>query len=296
LDYPLNIYFVSDGSTDKTNEIIRNYKKINLMELEKRGGKANALNYIIPKLKEDIVVLSDANTHIDKFAISHLTENFVENVGVVSGRYQISDKTTNEGIYWKYEIFLRKLENRLGFNLGASGQLYAIRRELFKPLRTDTILDDMLIPLGIFLKGYNTVFENKARCHELREITFTKEFTRRVRVGAGAYQTMIYLRKFFNPFKGFISLGFYSHKVFRWTLPFFLILLFFSNLLLIDQFFYLALFVLHLGFYLFALLGYFIRIKLFTLPYYFVLMHVGFLIGFFKFAFGLQKTTWEMIR
>ncbi len=296
LKYNVNIYFVSDGSTDATNRIIKKHPIVNLIKIKKRKGKANALNSVISKLKEDIVILSDTNTLVDKNAINHLMSRFDDKVGVVCGKYSISDKKTNEGLYWKMELLFRRLENKFGFNLGASGALYAFRKELYERLNKNTIIDDMIIPLKIYLKGYKIVFEEKAKCYEMRKITFKKEFTRRIRVGAGGYQTMIYLSKLLNPFRGMISFAFYSHKVFRWIAPFFMIGLFVSNIFLMGMILYELIFILQALFYLFALLGMFIRQRLFTIPYYFVSMNLAFLIGFFKFIFGLQKATWKIVR
>src|SRR6516165_901545 len=156
MDYPpdkLEIVVASDGSSDATSDIVRNYagRGVKLLDFSDRRGKAAVLNSAIGELNGAIVLLSDANTLIDPCAAQKLVRWFQDpKVGMVCGRLVLTDSHTGkntDGLYWQYETFLKQCEGRLGALLGANGAIYAIRKELYSPIPNDTIIDDFVIPL-----------------------------------------------------------------------------------------------------------------------------------------------------
>lgn len=259
MHYPkerLEIIVVSDGSTDKTNEIIEEFADtgVKLIKFSDRGGKARALNIAAPQARGEIILFSDARQLYNKDAILELVSNFSDKeVGAVSGELHILkkkpvqrldtvEKAENEndtrsengvgegvGLYWKYEKFLRRNESQIDSTLGATGAIYAIRKELFSPIPEDTILDDFVIPMRVVLKGYRIIFEPKARAFDVVAVTSKKEFTRKVRTLTGNYQAFFRMKDLFNPFRNRVFFQLLSHKVFRLLVPYALVLAFISN-------------------------------------------------------------------
>lgn len=310
LDYPaelLDIYIVSDGSSDRTNDIVRGYaekdKRIHLLEFP-RTGKSGVLNRAMACIKSEIVVFSDANTEYARDALTYLVKHFAgEKVGCVCGRliYRnpgeiISGK--GENFYWRYETVLKKIESRLGYVAGANGAIYAIKRELFETLPTGTINDDFTISMRIVQKGFRSVYDENAIAYEDVAPNMESEFKRHVRDGAGHYIAVYHLLGLLNPFLGIRSLIYWSHRLLRWAAPFILILLFLLNMFLLNELLYLSIFILQLGFYLIAVIG-LIYVKTNKLPFfmyvpfYFCNLNLALLIGFLKAVTGRQKMTWE---
>ncbi len=310
LDYPpdlLSIWIASDGSTDKTNEIVNAYSekdaRIHLMEFS-RTGKSGILNKAITSIKSDIVVFSDANTEYAIDALKKLIMPFSnKDVGCVCGRliYRnpgevISGK--GESFYWRYETALKRIESRLGYVAGANGAIYAIRRGLFEPLPPKTINDDFMISMQIVKRGYKCIYEEEAIAYENVAPTMKSEFKRHVRDSAGHYMALYHLLGLLNPLLGIRAFIFWSHRVLRWLAPFLLILVFIANIFLIKNSFYKTIFVLHLGFYI-AGCGGLLSIKnkqlpfFIYVPFYFCNLNLALLIGFFKSITGRQKMTWE---
>ena len=312
LEYPseqIAIWVVSDGSSDKTNEIVKElakkYTNINLLELS-RQGKSNAINNALKKIKAGIVIFSDANTMYDTQAAKQLIKYFVDKkVGCVCGRLQyynpnnvISGK--GEGFYWRYEVKLKILESELGYTAGANGAIYAIRHELFEPLPTNTINDDFTISMKIVEKGYKSLYNKDAVAFEDVAPTVKGEFKRHIRDGAGHYIAICHLLRLLNPFLGLKSYIYWSHRVLRWLAPFLLILIFVINLFLANIVFYNYILLLQLLFYLLALSGLILAISkykkipfLFYVPFYFCNLNLALLLGFIKAVTGKQKVTWD---
>ena len=309
LDYPkesLEIIIASDGSFDGTNKIVKMYKGdgISLVAYNARRGKAEVLNRTIPKAENDIVVLSDANTYFKKDALKKLVRNFQDiKVGCVCGEIRFKNNRKNnagdmEGFYWRYEVFLKRLEGMRGSLLGANGGIYAIRKRLFEPVPSNTIVEDFVIPMKILEKGYRVAYEPRAIAYEETANGIIQEMARRVRIGAGDFQSLILTRKLLNPLRGFSSFAFWSHKVIRWFAPFILTGALFFNAFLVGQRLYLVLFLVQLSFYFAALLGRLfsstrIHIKILWFCYYFVSMNIALLVGFFKFLTNSQSVMWE---
>ena len=313
LDYPIrnyNIWIASDGSSDRTNEIVKNYavknEKIHLLEFP-RIGKAMVLNKAMSDIKSEIVVFSDANTEFKADVLKNLVRRFKDRrIGCVCGRLVYRNPTkgisgVSESAYWRYETALKKMESKVGYVSGANGAIYAIRRELFEPLSARTINDDFEISMKIVKGGFRCIYEEQAIAYEDVAPAMKSEFKRHVRDGAGHYIAVINLIGLLNPFIGIRSFIYWSHRIFRWSAPFLLILLLILNIVLLDRELYKNFLILQLSFYFFAIAGWISiqnmknrRIPFFMyVPFYFCNLNTALLLGFFKAVTGMQKTTWE---
>jgi cellulose synthase/poly-beta-1,6-N-acetylglucosamine synthase-like glycosyltransferase len=310
LDYPadkLRVWVVSDGSIDKTNEIVQKYAfkdgRICLVALE-RTGKSGAINKAVSLLSGDIIVFSDANTEFESRAVKNLVRNFQDNtVGCVCGRliYRNPDQVISgkgEGLYWRYETMLKKLESGMGYVSGANGAIYSIRRGLFENLPDGTINDDFMISMKIVGKKFKCIYEENAIAYEEVASTMKHEFKRHIRDGAGHYIAVSHLTGLLNPMLGVRSFIYWSHRIVRWVLPFIFVGLFCINALLLAKSLYQAIFIMQCIFYVLAIVGLLtIRYKhlpfIIYVPFYICNLNVALLIGFFKAISGRQKMTWE---
>jgi poly-beta-1,6-N-acetyl-D-glucosamine synthase len=230
LRYPaelMQIVVISDGSTDGTDEIAREYAgRIEFLRTQ-GGGKAVALNAGLELSRGEILFLTDVRQPLDPDCLKHLVACFHDpSVGVVSGELVIRDGSTREetsvGLYWKYETWLRKLESRIDSVMGATGCIYAMRRELAAPLPPGTLVDDMFLPLTAFFKGYRVILEELAIAFDY-PTALDAEFRRKVRTQAGVYQIMGLFPQLLTP-RNRMWLAFVSHKLARLLLPFALLL------------------------------------------------------------------------
>lgn len=310
LDYPadkLNVWVVSDGSRDLTNEIVRSCaaqdKRIHLIELE-RTGKSGAINKAILSLTGDLTVFSDANTEFEPQAVKMLVRHFQDTaVGCVCGRLIYRNpggimSGKGESLYWRYETLLKKLEGNLGYVCGANGAIYAICRELFETLPPGVINDDFTISMKIVEKGYHCLYEENAIAYEEIAPTMQSEFKRHVRDGAGHYIAVTHLLGLLNPFLGIRSCVYWSHRILRWVVPFVLMGIFWMNALMLDKPFFQAVFTLQCLFYALAVAGLWTaqykKIPfVFYVPFYFCNLNAALFMGFLKAVFGRQKTAWE---
>lgn len=307
LDYPrdkLEIVVASDGSTDETAAIVRCYadRGVRLLEFRPNRGKAAALNAAWGALTGDVVLLSDANTWIDPAAPRRLARWFRSAaVDVVCGRLVLVDAQTGrnaDGLYWRYETFLKRCEARLGALLGANGALYAVRRTAFSPIPPDTIIDDFVIPLQIALQRQSApVYDDEAIAREETPAEIRDEFRRRVRIGAGGFQSIRLLWPLIDPRRGWLAFSFVSHKLLRWLCPFFLLGELAANLSLCGRPAYAALFIAQWAFLALALAGARRRgtgpaIKLVRLSAMFSAMNLALLIGCFRWLAGRQGGAW----
>ena len=308
LGYPkdhLEIIIASDGSDDRTNEIVKRYSSngVILFDYPKRQGKVNVLNETVPRAKHNIIIFSDANVFFKRDAIKKLVCYFDDpRIGCVCGllkfvNAQGSDSGELENFYWRYETFLKKIEGVRGSLLGANGAIYAIRKELFIPCPSDTIVEDFFIPMKILEKGYNVFYEKEAVAIEETAKHIIQEKQRRIRIGAGDFQALFRLLPMLNPLKGFSSFSFWSHKVLRWFAPFFLFFAVFLNLFLLINPVYKLVFIMQCIFYICAVVGQIlnwsdINIKPINLCYYFVSMNLSLLLGFVRYITGRQNVAW----
>lgn len=307
IDYPANkIEFLigSDGSVDRTNGIVSFYEgkdpRIKLLAFPDRSGKASVLNRVVAGAKGDFLVFSDANTMYERDAIRRLIAPFSDpGIGCVCGKLVISrpeKSTSNDDLYWRYETWLKVKENDLGGVLGANGGIYALRKELFVPIPSNTIIDDFVIGMKVREQRFRVHYEEDAvACEETAE-NDKAEFRRRVRIGAGNFQSIALLKGLLWPGQGIFAFQFWSHKIIRWCVPFFLILMFLSNLSLARYGNgYFVLLACQVVFYLLAVLGCVTNRTglLFRVPSFFVSMNLAFFVGFIKYILNVQKVTWE---
>ena len=311
LSYPselLKIVWVTDGSDDRSLELLSAYADVKVLHKPGRNGKTAAMNRGMTLVESPIVVFTDANTFLNKEAIQEIVYEFTDpKVGCVAGEKRVVSKekdsaTAGEGIYWKYESALKELDYRLYSAVGAAGELFAVRKELYEPMPADTLLDDFILSLKIAQKGYKIAYCSKAYAVETASLNMNEEKKRKVRIAAGGLQSVWRLRGLFNIFRyGWLSFQFISHRVLRWTItPLFLLLLVPINFVLAlrgDTFYMVALF-LQLTFYLMAYAGYLfekkqIKNKLLFIPYYFVFMNVNVLQGFNYLLRNKGKGSWE---
>lgn len=311
LDYPsslLQIYFITDGSTDGFREVLRDYPEIILLHEDQRGGKTAAENRAMLFIKTPIVVFSDANTMLNRQAIQNIVRHFEdEKVGCVSAekRVKVEEKdsasSAGEGIYWKYESLLKSLDSEWHTAVGAAGELVAFRTDLYEVLPEDTILDDFMQSMLIAAKGYKIVYEPEAYAVETGSASIKEEMKRKIRISAGGWQSIQRLWNKITPAKDpFLYFQYISHRVLRWTVtPFLLILLFLLNIFLWEvHWIYQALMIGQLVFYLAAVAGYLlenrsIRLKLFFVPFYFCMMNYAVILGLIRFLNNSQQGMWE---
>ncbi len=226
LDYSralLQVIVISDGSTDRTEELARDFvaEGIELIALP-RGGKARALNAGMQQARGEILFFTDVRQRLDPGSLRQLVDCFADPaVGVVSGELIIlkgeSQEEANVGLYWHYEKWIRKRLSRLDSVIGATGCIYAMRRELAVPLPPDTLVDDVHLPLAAFFRGYRVILETGARAYDY-PTSLGSEFRRKVRTLAGNYQVMLAFPALLGP-RNRMWIHFMSHKAARLLLP-----------------------------------------------------------------------------
>jgi cellulose synthase/poly-beta-1,6-N-acetylglucosamine synthase-like glycosyltransferase len=311
LDYPsqkMNVWIVADGSTDRTVAIAQDFQAVKTFHLPERKGKINAVNRVMKLIKTPIVVFSDANTTLNSEALKNIVRHFQDKkVGGVAGEKRIAvNKEDNasgagEGLYWKYESTLKTLDSNLTTAMGAAGELFAVRTELYDETAPDSIIEDFVTSMKIVAKGYRCVYEPEAYAMETASASIHDEWKRKVRISAGGLQAISRLPELLNPFRyGLISWQYVSHRALRWTLtPLALPLLILSNFILYNEstFYQLCLYG-QLLFYAIASMGHFMRdkkiaIKGFFVPYYFSMMNLSVFAGIGRLLRKQQSVIWE---
>lgn len=231
LDYPshlLEVYIGSDGSTDRTNEILASIEgpHVHIFAFEENRGKSSVLNDLADRTSSQILIFSDANTYFDRQALRRLVTHFDDAlVGAVSGELRLkgSDGDNQDSLYWRLEQYLKFFEARIGGLLGANGAIYAIRRSLWQPLATDTICDDFCIAMNVAASGYKLVYEPTAWAEEDTPDAIEEEYKRRVRIGIGNFQSLIRHPEYFFGTSAGTRFTYLSHKILRWIAPHLLI-------------------------------------------------------------------------
>ncbi len=306
LDYPADKFELiigSDGSSDGTDDLVRQCKDPRVkLSAAPRAGKTSVLNRCIPIATGEIVVLSDANTMLDKNAVKRLVAHFQdEEVGAVCGKLKLYNPTKRdyeESAYWSYESLIKFYEGKHGAVMGANGGLYAIRRPLFTALPPSTIVDDFVIPLRIMDHGYRVNYEATAVAYEETTEDYDKEFGRRARIAAGNFQSLRMVPGLLSPSAGFRAFAFWSHKLLRWCAPALMGLAFLANVFLVNSFFYRITLIAQLAFYALALAGKLGALhgapkKVASIAYYFVTMNAAIAVGFWRFLRNTQRAAWD---
>lgn len=313
LNYPkdkIQLIFITDGSSDQTAAKIGRYTGVTLLHDDVRAGKMAAIKRAIPYIKGEITVFTDANTFLNADAVKELVKHYQNpKVGAVAGEKRILVEETadassaGEGFYWKYESKLKKWDYELYSNVGAAGELFSIRTALYQPVESDTIIDDHMIAMRIAEKGYIIAYEPEAYAMETASADVKEELKRKIRIAAGGIQSVLRLKQAANPFHNpLFTFQYISHRVLRWTItPFLLILVFILNgiiALTSDSFFYQSLFAMQILFYGLSLVGlYFerknIRVKALFIPYYFCVMNYAVLAGIVRYYKKNQSAAWE---
>jgi len=305
LKYPrdrLKILVASDGSVDGTDDIVREYEGRNvvLKTFDNREGKSSTLNRAVLGLEEEIIIFSDANAFYQENAIEKLVRNFAnENVGCVVGHLIYLDNHSyvgkGESLYWRYESLLNRLESNVGSVLVATGTIFAIRRELFKPVNKE-VANDFQLPAEVASQGFRVVYEDEAIAYERSTYFFREEFSRKRRIIVRGLTGFKHLRHSFGgPFRIF---QFFSRKLIRWWIGPMLPLLYISNLMLIDKPLYIIFFALQNVFYLLSAVGAILRrgkvqSRIFFVPFYFVLVNAAALTAIVGYLCGRRLSAWE---
>jgi cellulose synthase/poly-beta-1,6-N-acetylglucosamine synthase-like glycosyltransferase len=316
LNYPkekVKHVWVTDGSDDGTPDLLRKHEGVEVYHEDARGGKIGAMNRGMQFVKTPIVIFSDGNTHLGEDSIREIVNLFKNpKVGCVSGEKRIYQKGKDaaagagEGLYWKYESTLKKWDAEWYSVVGAAGELFAIRTELWQEVEKDTLLDDFIISLRVAMSGYTIQYNPNAYAIETASANVKEELKRKVRISAGGIQSVVRLSPLLNPFKyGTLSFQYISHRVLRWTLtPLLLLLILPLNFALAynsemnPENIYTLLFYGQLTFYSAALIGWFlenrkIKIKALFVPYYFFIMNLSVYLGFRRYMKGNQSVKWE---
>jgi biofilm PGA synthesis N-glycosyltransferase PgaC len=305
-EYPadlVEIVVVSDGSTDRTVDLAKQFDGVRVLESRQSIGKAGALNIGVKHASHEIIVFADARQRFAPNVIAELVAMLGdETVGAVSGELIIepgigSDVHEGVGLYWEYEKIIRRGESAAASVVGATGSIYAVRRRLFKPLDPHTLLDDLVIPMRIVLAGYRVLFARSARAYDLSSMTSGQEFARKVRTLAGNFQAVAMVPGLLSPGENPVFFQFVSHKLARLAVPYFCLLALLASALASGPAFS-VFFWLQVVFYGAGLLshttlangpmGRFLR-----LPWTFILLNAAAVMGLWVFVTGKHRQVWR---
>jgi cellulose synthase/poly-beta-1,6-N-acetylglucosamine synthase-like glycosyltransferase len=312
MDYPpekLEIIIASDGSTDKTEPIVRGFasERVRLLVLQ-RQGKIPALDAAVNSARGEILVFSDANSAVCPDGLRKLVAPFADpHVGGVAGntRYQVAlgsqSSGHNESLYLSYDSWLKQRESFTGSVVSAQGGLYAIRRRLYRRPEDTAVTDDFAISTAVIEQGFRLVFEPEAISVELAIPSAEQEFRRRIRLMTRGFRSVALRWRLLNPMRyGFYSVVLFSHKIVRRLAPLLVLPLFASSLLLASHSAAFAAFAaLQLTFYALAFAGYLLRhsalgrTKCFSLPFYYCMANTAAVIALGQFVSGRRIGIWE---
>ncbi len=306
MDYPpdkISVWVGSDCSDDGTDEIVKSISdpRVRFWRSTERGGKTGIINGLVPRMDSEIVLLTDANTMHRMDCLRAMVRHFYDPaVGGVAGHieHKLSEGGENaETVYRSFESHQKVMEGRLHSTISAFGGSYAIRRNLFKPIpRNAYSNDDVLIPMNIVRQGYRVIYEIDAVAEEDMTEKVSSEFQRRVRIGAGNFQSFLWLLDFFNPLRGWPWFCYISHKVTRWFSPFFILLSFFSCVVvaaLSGSPLYKFLLSCGIIFSVSGVLYHQMPIRVNRHIFYFFAMNMALLFGAARFAGGIRSAVWK---
>lgn len=318
------VILITDGSTDGSSEMTFSQSEILHIHAQERKGKSSAINMAMQESTGEIIVITDANAMVNPEAFEKMVVRFKnEKTGAVSGEKRVVAKegsTGGEGFYWKYESFIKKKSAGMYSLTGAAGELFSFRKNLFKSIPEDAILDDMVLSLNIIRQGKVIDYEPAAFAIEPPSKSIQDEFKRKIRISAGVFQTLSRNSFVFNPFKHTLFVfQFISHRVLRWTAGVVCIgLLLISNIFLLNNpqllytnllkqplavctilnVFFNLIFILQSLFYAIVIFGFFLRNNkktptFFFLPFYFIMMNIAVVVGFFRYLTGKETVMWN---
>jgi len=308
IDYPrdkLEIIVVSDGSNDETESIVKRFsgKSVISLHSQERRGKSAALNRAVENSSGEIIIFSDANNDFNKDSIKKLIRNFTaDSIGAVSGAKRIysnnkRQSSAGDGMYWKYESFIKLCESKIGSITGLDGEIMAIRRELFDPIDQSYINDDAAITFNVISKGKRVIYDVDAQAYEEASLSISDDINVKIRMTAGGYQSIFsgdLLKCLNNPLFIF---EFISHKVLRWLTPYLMLSIFVLSLLLHDNNYVLLLIIFQIIFYALAVAGWLIKDKsdiksYLYIPMYFCVMNTAMLIGSIRYFTSNSSVNW----
>ena len=313
LDYPkdkLRIMWVTDGSNDRTNELLAAYPQVDIVFSPERRGKTAALKHGLRELQTRYVTFTDANTMINASALREIARLFQDpTVGCVSGEKRVAAKQVGEiaaegeGLYWKYESTLKKWDSELYSTMGAAGELYAIDPTLVRDVPDEALLDDFMMSMYIVDGGKRIAYTPDAYAKEYGSANIHEESKRKRRIAAGGLQSIWWLRGMLNPFhQPLVAFQYISHRVLRWSItPVAMVILLIVNIALVIAHagtLYIILLALQVLFYLMALAGWLLnqhghKNKLLYTAYYFVFMNLNVFRGMAYLRSHGKSGTWE---
>ena len=313
LDYPkdkLHVVWVTDGSSDNTNEYLKAYPEVEVIYSPERRGKTAALNHGLSMVTSDITVMTDANTMVNREAIREIVRCMQDpKVACVAGEKRVMSRhegeiaAEGEGLYWKYESALKRLDSELYSVMGAAGELNAIRTHLYERMPETALLDDFIMSMRMVEQGYKIAYTSEAYAMEYGSANLEEESKRKRRIAAGGLQSSWWLRSMMNPFKNFmVAFQFVSHRVLRWSItPIALMALIPLNVALVMMkagTVYTIIWILQILFYLTAFSGYLLeqhghKNKLLYVPYYFLFMNINVFRGMHYLKTHQGGGTWE---
>ena len=316
LVYPrerLCIMWVTDGSNDRSNELLSQYPEVTLVFSPERRGKAAAMQHGLRENTSEIVVFTDANTMLNPDALREIVRQMMKpNVSCVSGEKRVAARhegqvaAEGEGLYWKYESTLKRWDSELYSAMGAAGELFAVRMEHYRQAPLNALLDDFMMSMLILEDGHRIAYTSEAYATEYGSADMQEESKRKRRIAAGGLQSIWWLRGLMNPFKHpRVFFQFISHRVLRWSItPLALVALIPLNVLLVlmnGGTVYTVIWLLQILFYLAAFMGWWMasrgrKNKLLYVPYYFLFMNLNVFLGIRYLMTHSSSGTWEKAR
>ena len=313
LDYPrdkFRIMWVTDGSNDRTNELLKAYPEVDIVFSPERRGKTAALKHGLRELQTRYVAFTDANTMINKGALKEIARLFKDpTVGCVSGEKRVVAKregemaAEGEGLYWKYESTLKRWDSELYSAMGAAGELYAIDPKLVREVPDEALLDDFMMSMYIVDDGHRIAYTTEAYAQEYGSANIFEESKRKRRIAAGGLQSIWWLRRMLNPLRQpLVAFQYISHRVLRWSLtPVAMVIMLAVNIALVTMkagTFYTVMLILQLLFYLMAYAGWLMakhgrKNKLLYTAYYFVFMNINVFRGMVYLRNHGKSGAWE---
>ena len=313
LDSPkdkFRVMWVTDGSNDRTNELLAAYPDVDIVYSPERRGKTAALKHGLREVKTRYVAFTDANTMINAGALREIARQFTDKtVGCVSGEKRVAARkegelaAEGEGLYWRYESTLKKWDSELYSTMGAAGELYAIDSTLCREVPDNALLDDFMMSMLVVDEGHRIAYSPDAYALEYGSADIHEESKRKRRIAAGGLQSIWWLRKMLNPFRQpLVWFQYVSHRVLRWSVtPLTMVVLLILNMALVilgAGWLYQVLLILQILFYLAALLGYLMnehghKNKLLYTVYYFVFMNLNVFRGISYLKTHRNSGTWE---